>query len=167
MKNSEYQNLRYVGSFATLQTKGNSQYMQQTAVSFSKRQNELYSRLLRGLKCYNKSELYAMNSKKKNKIDKSHKEAQRLLNIWKQEQMVAISSDIFDKYDLKQTTIENPKSSKIKDKKHVSVKLSEMFKEVDEHFRCTLTFKDLGLNKGILANKFIESELLPQDFMVL
>lgn len=167
MKNSDYQNLEYRGSFSTLQTQGNARYMQQKAVSFSKRQNELYSRLLRGLKCYTKSELYAMNSKKKNKIDANHLKAQKLLNIWKQEQMVVLSNDIFNEYDLKQTTVINPKSSNIEDKKYVSVKLADIFTEVDEHFRCTLTFKDLGLNKGILANKFIKSELLPIDFMDL
>ena len=166
MKNYDT-NLIYRGSFGTLQTQGKTRYMQHTAVSFSKRQNELYSRLLRGLKCYSKDELYAMNSKKKTKIGESHLKAQRLLNIWKQEQMVVISNNIFDKYDLKQTTILNPKNSNEEDKDYVSVKLTDLFTEVDKHFRCTLTFKDLGLNKGILANKFIESKLLPQDFMDL
>lgn len=145
---SDYQNVVYVGSFSTLQTQGNSQYMKHGAISFTEKQNELYSRLLKGLKHYSKEELYAMNSNKKNRIKKSHRKAQDLLNIWKQELLIILSDSLLKK-----------------------VNLSELLPEVnvdpDPDFKCTLTFKDLGLNKEIIANKFIEARLLPADFMAL
>ena len=73
MKNSDHQNLVYRGSFSTLQTQGNSQYMKHGAISFTNKQNELYGRLLKGLKYYSKDELYAMNSKNQKRQQKSSK----------------------------------------------------------------------------------------------
>lgn len=148
MKTSDYQNLHYVGSFSTLQTEGNSQYMKHGAISFTDKQRELYGRLLKGLKYYPKEELYAMNSNKKTRIKKSHKRAQELLNTYKQEILIIASNEVFKKCGF--TNL-----------------VSEMNNEIDPTFKCTLSFKELGLNKEMIAEKFIEAKLLPADFMVL
>jgi len=164
MKNSDHQDLVYRGSFSTLQTQGNSQYMKHGAISFTEKQNELYSRLLKGLKYYSKEELYAMNSNKKNRIKKSHKKAQDLLNVWKQELMILLSNSIFEQYDLKEsrTIVKEDEPNEC-----IKLKLSDIFGDTDPNFKCTLTFKELGLNKEIIANKFVENRLLPADFISL
>ena len=73
------QNLQYVGSFSTLQTEGRVKYMNYGAPTYTKRQNELYSRLLIGSKAYTPEEWYKMNSTKKRRINRAHKKAQDVL----------------------------------------------------------------------------------------
>lgn len=161
MKKVQYQNLHYVGSFSTLQTQGNTRY---GAISLNKRQNELYSRLLKGLSLYDKDTLYDMNSRTKNGIDKRHIKAQNLLNVWKQELMINMSNTIFEAYDIKENiTIKNEDGVN----ETAKIKLSELFNQPDPNFTCTLSFKDLGINKGKIIEKFLEARLLPEDFMEL
>ena len=164
MKKSDYQDLVYRGTFSTLQTQGNSQYMSHGAISFTRKQNELYNRLLRGLSCYTKEELYAMNSNKKNRIKKANIKAQKLINLWKQELMIILSNNLFETLDLKENITIVQEDGQHETSK---VKLSTLFNETDENFKCTLSFKELGLNKEIIANKLIEHRLLPTDFMSL
>ena len=164
MTKSDYQNLYYVGSFSTLQKEGNSQYMNHGAISLTKEQGELYSRLLIGLKYYSKEELYAMNSNKKNRIKKTHKKAQDLLNLWKQELMILNTNALFDNFNLSLNHTE-------KDEKGVSsiikTSLSSFTSQTDPNFRCTLDFKDLGIDKRKIVEKFMEQRLLPANFMSL
>jgi hypothetical protein len=160
MNKSDYQNLHYVGSFSTLQTEGNSQYMNHGAISLNKIQGDLYSRLLKGLKHYSKEELYTMNSNKKRRIKKANEKAQELLNLWKQELMIANTNAWFDNYNLKL-------NSSTTDKKAVKTLLSSLPSQTDPKFTCTLSFKDLGINKEKIVNKFLEARLLPANFMEL
>lgn len=162
MTKSDYQNLHYVGSFSTLQTEGNSQYMNHGAISLTKEQGELYSRLLIGLKYYSKEELYAMNSNKKNRIKKAHKKAQDLLNLWKQELMILNTNTWFDNFNLSlKSTVKDEKGIKTT----VKTLLSSFASEPDPNFRCNLDFKDLGIDKRKIVEKFMEQRLLPADFM--
>lgn len=135
------QNLHYVGSFSTLQTQGNSTYLTHKS-GYSEKQNELYNRLLYGLKCYTPEELYAMNSNKKKRITMVHKKAQTAINIYKQEKLNSISQKILGLFT-------NIKSAPI---------------ETDPSFFCTLSFKDLGIEKEDLINLFINRKLLPANF---
>lgn len=189
MKNSDHQNLVYRGSFSTLQTQGNSQYMKHGAISFTNKQNELYGRLLKGLKYYSKEELYAMNSKKKTKIKNANKKAQSLINLWKQELMFSLDLKYSQLIDRAIEIANAPKeASKLPVHKGTLTKelkfnpkeefpflfgvglLKKLFDtpvEPDPDFICTLTFKELGLNKKIIANKFLEARLLPADFASL
>jgi hypothetical protein len=122
----QMQNLSYVGSFSTLQTTGTN-----VKAGYSLRQNELYNRLLFGLKIYTPEELYAMNSNKKNRIITAHKKAQNLINLYKQRVMI----------NMTQNLITLGKSSKIK--------ANSLFAdtELDPSFYCTLSFKDLNIKK--------------------
>ena len=80
-------NLNYVGSFSTLQTSGTKSLVDY-GTKYSPKQQELYYRLLKGLKIYEPEELYAMNSTKKMRINQAHSKAQQVLNLWKQEKSV-------------------------------------------------------------------------------
>jgi hypothetical protein len=117
---------------------------------YSEEQNMLYSRLLNGLKAYSKEELYAMNSNKKKRIVRVHKRAQEVLNLWKQELMLS--------------TLIIPKGEEVSDGlAQLFTKLTAGIKP-DPKFFCTLSFKDLGLKKADVIEKFMEEKLLPADF---
>tara|TARA_R110001599_G_scaffold90904_5_gene238954 strand:+ start:847 stop:1299 length:453 start_codon:yes stop_codon:yes gene_type:complete len=150
MKNS-VQNLQYVGSFSTLQKHGNAQYMGQMSKKYTVKQNELYSRLLNGLKTFTPEEIYSMNSNKKKRIHKAHTRAQQALNIWKQEITIKETNSLFN------ALFPNSKLTKqlINDS------------ETTNNFKNTLSFKDLGINKNDIIRKFMEIGLLPTNFATL
>ena len=138
------QNLNYVGSFSTLQSQGNSNYLTYKS-GYSEKQNELYNRLLFGLKAYTPEELYAMNSNKKSRISVVYKKAQKTINLYKQEKLNALSQNVFSLFDkLKSTPV-----------------------ETDPSFFCTLSFKQLAIKKEDLVSLFISNKLLPANFAEL
>jgi hypothetical protein len=146
------ENLHYVGSFSTLQTEGRSRYQDLSgAPTYTAKQNELYSRLLIGLKYYTPEQKYAMNSNKKKRIAKTHKKAQDILNLWKQEITIEKTNGLFSQLF--------PKAEITK----VLIKESDPSTE----FRNTLSFKDLGIRKEDIVEKFLEKRLLPANFYEL
>ena len=147
MKN-QIQNLQYVGSFSTLQTEGRVKYMNYGAPTYTERQNELYSRLLIGTKAYSPEELYAMNSTKKKRIRRAHKKAQDVLNLWKQELTIKATNGLF--------------SSLFPDTEITKVLLSQS--EPTPKFKNTMSFRDLGIRKENIIEKFLEVRLLPANF---
>jgi len=164
MKNTQ-NNLHYVGTYSTLQTQGNSKYMNQGALSLSNEQRRLYSRLLIGLKYYSKQELYAMNSTTKNGIKKRNLKAQNIINLWKQEIMITMSNSIFKQYNLSENeTIVDDVTNK---PTIIKSNLCNRITKTDPEFRCTLSFKDLGINKEKIINKLMHEKLLPSNFMTL
>jgi hypothetical protein len=138
------QNLVYVGSYSTLQTTGKD-----TKAGYSLRQNELYNRLLFGLKVYTPEELYAMNSNKKNRITRAHKKAQNLINLYKQRVMI----------NMTQALITLGNTDKIKPRSLFADT------ELDPTFHCTLSFKDLNIKKEDVINLFLANKLLPSDYL--
>ncbi len=72
-------NLVYCGSFSTTQTDGNKKLLNYGAPTYSKKQNELYSRLLVGKNAYTDEQWYALNQTKKRRILKVHKKAQHII----------------------------------------------------------------------------------------
>jgi hypothetical protein len=135
------QNLHYVGSFSTLQTQGNSNYLPVKS-GYSPRQNELYNRLLYGIKAYTPEEWYALNSNIKNKVIRRYKKAQTLLNIYKQERLNDLTQPFLGLFK----------------------NIKDYPKETDSKFFCTLSFKDLGIDKKDIVSLFISNKMLPPNF---
>lgn len=179
-------NLIYVGSASTLQTGGVHKMMKYTQKpSYSARQNQLYERLLFGQKAYTEEEWYALNSTKKKRIIKQHKKAQNILNLWKQELMIAKSDTLYDQImEQAQKLVNEVDVTKVRYKKKNRVSCRKIIKkpafslagilnalstdiEPDPNFRCTLSFKDLGITKEKIIAKFMEQKLLPSDFNTL
>jgi hypothetical protein len=173
-------NLNYVGSFSTLQTSGTKSLVNY-GTKYSPKQQELYYRLLKGLKIYAPEELYSMNSTKKQRINKAHSKAQQLLNLWKQEKMIEKSNLLYDQIiEEAQSIVGFEKVTKIKyDNNRVSCRkiinkpafslagiLSALEVEIepDPEFLCTLSFDDLGITKDDIITKFKEHNLLPANY---
>jgi hypothetical protein len=114
-------------------------------------QYKMFKHIMVGLDMYTPQELYAMNSSKKAKIFKRHKQAQTMLNRWKQELTNELSNrllgTLFPKSQLiQELTADNSTSDK---------------------FVNTLSFKDLGISKVTIINKLISENLLPTNFATL
>ena len=169
---SEYQNLHYVGSFTTLQTQGNSKYMKQGAISFTPEQKRLYSQLLIGKKLYTKTELYAMNSKTKNKMRDRHIDAQKSINLFKQEKLIATTNKIMQVLFPPKSAIifEQSDDGTTKVQGRECNKLTSLFldnSETDDKLTNSMTFKDLGITKLDIVERFISEKLLPEQFWAL
>jgi len=117
----------------------------------NKRQQEMYNKLMVGLKLYSKEELYKMNSSKKNKIFKKSKQVQSMLNLWKQQLLIAKTNSVFEIFK---------NSSLSKDIINIS-------NQTDTKFLCKLKFKDLGITKNKIVHKLIDENFLPQNFASL
>jgi hypothetical protein len=125
-----------------------------TTVDYTKlsaTQYKMFKHLMVGLDMYTPQELYAMNSSKKSKIFKRHKQAQTMLNLWKQELTNQLSNrllgTLFPKSQLiQELTADNSTSDK---------------------FVNTLSFKDLGISKVTIINKLISENFLPANFATL
>lgn len=144
------QDLQHVGSFSTL-TSEVTTMMNYGAPVYTPKQNELYSRLLIGLNTYDKKTLYAMNSTKKNRVKKAHRKAQDVLNLWKQELTIKATNGLFmSLFPEAKITEELVRQS-----------------DTSESFKNTLTFKDLGIRKEDIVEKFMQMGLLPSNFATL
>jgi hypothetical protein len=130
------------------------QFPQQSFVDYtilSPGQQKLFKHVMVGLDMYTPQELYAMNSSKKAKIFKRHKQAQTVLNLWKQELTNAFTNRLL--------------SSLFPKSKLISEITSD--NSVNKNYTNTLSFKDLGITKTMLINKLISENLLPQNFAVI
>jgi hypothetical protein len=152
-------NLNYVGSFSTLQTYGTKELVDY-GTKYTAKQQELYYRLLKGLKIYSPEELYSMNSTKKMRISKAHTKAQQILNKFKHERSVQLLKHSFDQVLNKEGFFGNFRSTK---KESCFNKLFD-FNETDSEVLCTLSFEDLCITKTDIINKFKEEKLLPYNF---
>lgn len=177
-------NLHYVGSFSTLQTSGTKNLINY-GTTYSAKQQELYYRLLKGLKIYTPEELYAMNSTKKIRIQKAHTKAQRVLNLWKQQIMIQKSNQLYNTIlenaqDIvgaeEITKIKIPNSNRISCRKIVRKPafplagiLSALSVDIepDPTFLCTLSWEELGITKEDRINKLIKEKLLPSNYAEL
>lgn len=153
---STYQKVIYEGKLGSYQKYG--QHYQKSKVQFEQDpftpyQNFLYKRALFGLSVYTEEELMKMHGDKKKRIDKVHKRAQDVLNIWKQsiadKSAMALLSKVFWH------------SSLIKD-------CGEKFaSDIDTTYISNLEFKDLGISKNQVIDKLINEKILPINFYQL
>jgi len=117
----------------------------------SEGQHKLFKHVMVGLEMYTPQELYAMNSSKKAKIFKRHKQAQTMLNLWKQQ--------LTNEFTNKLLSSLFPKSELIQ---HFAADYS-----TSKNFINTLTFKQLGISKNMLVNKLIQENFLPKNFATI
>lgn len=147
-KLNSFQELVYSGKLH------DKQFAQSSIVSYDKLsdvQNELYKRVMFGLSIYEPAQLYEMNSAKKNKIVRKHKEAQEVINKWKQELTNQWTNNFLKKMF--------PKSKLV----------SDMCEDnsTSNSFMNTLSFKELNITKENIINKLIETNILPYNFATL
>ena len=101
-----------------------------------------------------KEEIKEMHSQKRKRIVKVNKRAQHELNLWKQEKVIANTNIIFGIFNGKSSTF-------------AQEMLAPEYSTPDPNFRCTTSFKDLGVEKKEIINKLVEKGVLPPDFHLL
>ena len=138
-------NLEYQGSLSKYQTQGTVQY--QSRNENLKYQNLLYERAMFGLGVYSKEEIQNMPPEKRKRILKVHKRTKRVINLWKQEIIIALSNHVFT------TLFPNMPLSK---------ELVNDFKE-DPDIHCNIDLADLGITKKDIILKLLEEKILPRD----
>ena len=126
-------------------------YIQYEQDRYSSYQNYLYKRALYGLDALTKQELATICSKKKQRIINVYKRAQVILNKFKQQVTIQYTNFIF-----KTLFPKSPVTDFL---------LADT--EIDEKFKNTLTFKELGISKDQIITIFIAEGILPKNFLSL
>ena len=126
-------------------------YIQYEQDRYSSYQNYLYKRALYGLDALTQQELATMCSKKKQRIVNVYKRAQVILNKFKQQVTIQYTNFIF-----KTLFPKSPVTDFL---------LADT--EIDEKFKNTLTFKELGISKDQIITIFIAEGILPKNFLSL
>ena len=120
---------------------------------FNSIQNKLYKEVLFGLSNFSETEIKSIPYKEQNRINKAHRHAQSILNIWKQELCNGIVNNLF------KTLF--PKSP-------ITKELTEEYSnQIDHNFKNFINFKDLGVSKMQIVNKLITHNVLPKNFFEL
>jgi len=132
----------------TIVSKGTKQHIGESK-EFNSTQNLLFQRAMFGLSIYSESKIKSMNYMKRKRIVKVHKKTQHLLNIWKQELLIELTNNFFEKYFKRST---------------VTKSLRNNFDSPDPSFRCTISNKSLHLSKKEIASRLCVEGILPHDF---
>lgn len=114
-------------------------------------QEKLYRQAIYGLSIYTSEELNQLSKKEKTIIVTRQIKTQKVLNLWKQQ----LCNNMADKF--LSTLFPNSKFVK----RIVSTDV------VDESYTNMFSFKDLKLDKLKIAQKLIDSDILPIDFFKL
>lgn len=146
----------YKGKYSDQQTTGNrykgKSYGRHEANSLNNYQNFLYNRALFGLAVYSQEEIKEMHWDKRKRIIKVHKRAQAILNLWKQEIIVALSNkfftDLFPRMDITKQLVgdKNP---------------------TDPNYVNNMSFKSLRITKDAVISRLIAGGVLPPNFKEL
>ena len=123
----------------------------------NKKQQEMYNKLMVGLKLYTKEELYKMNSSKKNKIFKRSKQVQSMLNLWKQQVLIAKTNPLLSLIN----------KSTVKGSNLDILTKTVMEEKPNDKLLCTEKFQDLRIDKDMIVHKLIDTGFLPQNFATL
>lgn len=135
----------------SLQVYARVKYQEVEKPVFNKVQQQLYAEIVYGLNYFSEEEKTTMPAKKRFSIMQSYKKAQRVLNYWKQE-LVNHRADV-----IMQKLFPNSPVTK------VFVRTQGCNNDyVDTH-----TFKELGINQIMIAERLVSAKLLPADFFKL
>tara|TARA_R110002153_G_scaffold122010_6_gene267792 strand:- start:260 stop:775 length:516 start_codon:yes stop_codon:yes gene_type:complete len=118
------------------------------------KQHFLFKRVLHGLNMYSKEQVAEMHPQKKRRISKVWRKGQNLINEWKQ--MICnkrINKFLFITF--------GDKSPLMKELLAVPVN------ETDPNYKNTHSLKDLNITYEDLILKFMQSGLLPKNFLVV
>jgi hypothetical protein len=151
-KQNRNQKYQFSGKLSEYQFKNQRPtVMQYETDGYSQYQNYLYKRALYGLDSLTENEIATMCSKKKQRIISVYKRAQLTLNRFKQQITIQYSNFVF------KTLFPNSPITQFL--------MSD--NEVDDKFKNTLTFKDLGIKKEQIISIFIDEGILPKNFLSL
>jgi hypothetical protein len=150
-KQSRKQEFEYKGNLAEYQTVAKNLYVKYEQDKFTAYQNYLYKRALYGLNGMTQEELAKTCEKKKHRINKVYVKGQNVINLYKQKLTIGYTNILF------KTLFPN---SPITD-----YLLNDT--DTDVNFKNTLNFKDLNIKKDDIIRIFIESGVLPKNFMSL
>ena len=148
-----YGPVSYAGRLAEHQQKtyANSEYQSHDVLFLNQYQNHLYHRAIFGLSIYSQDEIKNMHSKKRKRIIKVSKRTQSILNLWKQEIIIAMTNKFFSEI-FPGMAITN-------------ALLSDS--TVDPSVRCNLSFKLLKIKKPAIIQKLLCEGILPENFYEL
>ena len=145
----------YKGKFSNYQVYGSNlegvKYGKIEVDHLNDYQNFLYKRALFGLAIYTPEELKFISPAKKARINKVHKRAQVILNIFKQQVTNVISTKFF--------IFAFPKAETV-----VKDLFIDGINDFDPEFENKLSLKDLGISKAQVIEKFIINGVLPPSF---
>lgn len=158
--NSDVDKEKYSGKLARYQQEGSgSKRYTNYRESYYERdpynefQNFLYRRAMYGLSIYSEKEQKTMHWDKKKRIQVIHAKAQESLNIWKQEIVNHYTVNLFKKLF--------PGSA--------GESLSFITEDIgtDPAYHNDMSFKDLGITKELIIDRFIREKILPESFRTL
>lgn len=135
----------------SVQINGTVKYQKLETPVFNKYQDKLYAEAMHGLKAYSEKELSKMPVRLKDKIQMVASKAQYVLNNWKQE----IVNQRVD--NLLLTLFPHSKT----------VKQIAAVKGTDPSYYNQQTFKQLGISKKSIAEKLVQTRVLPENFFNL
>lgn len=146
----------YTGKFSDQQTNGNTHYGKKYGAiehdSLNSLQSFLYNRALFGLSVYSQEEIKEMRWDKRQRIIKVHKRAQSVLNIWKQQIVNSLATELFKKFF--------PDSRFTKE-------ITEMENDTDLKYINRMPFKSLHITKPQIISKLVAEKVLPVNFYEL
>lgn len=111
-------------------------------------QNKLYKKVLYGLKGLTPKEMSSLSEKEKLQIKNLHIKTQHVLNIWKQECIIAVSNYAIELLYQNKT-------------------LNQWFKqnvECDSNYICRTKFSELRITRTMIIKKLMDSKILPDNF---
>ncbi len=149
--NLNTEKFEYKGKLTDYQLYKPNTYMEYEKDNYTSYQNYLYKRALYGLSVFTQSELNAMCSKKKQRINNVYLKAQNVVNLYKQKITKAYTDLIFTSFF---------PNSPITD-----FLLND--ESTDEKFKNKLTFKELDISKDDIINLLIKESVLPKNFYSL
>lgn len=115
---------------------------------YNEYQNFLYNRAVFGLSIYPKGEIISRDKAKR--IIKTHKKAQTILNIWKQEIVNVLSNHLF-----KTVFPDSPLTKEL---------LEDFGNVTDELHNNKMSLKSLKITKPQVIERFIAEGILPKNF---
>ncbi len=130
------------------------------ADSFNTYQYWLFRRALFGSEVYSSEEWNWLHPWKRERILGLQKKAEDVLNRWRQELVIGISDKIID--ILIQGTRGsnwNPECGEARDNIKKSLECAP-----DDEFTCTFTLTDLKITKRMVAEKLVQTRVLPKRF---
>lgn len=125
--------------------------LQPQDIPFNDIQQFVYRKALYGLAVYTPEDVKTMEPREKFAIIRTQRKAQHLINVLKIDTINQTVRDLFGKFFWN-----SDQGKEFVDDKHTD------YNEV-----CNMSFKDLGINKHMIAQKLIDSKVLPADFFQL
>ncbi len=132
-------------------THNSTHYQRVAPENFNSVQQFIYRKALYGLAVYEPHEVKKMHPREKFEIIKVQKRAQHIINVFKIDTMNDWLRGFFGKY-----FHNSAQAKEFMSDKHTS------YDEVTN-----VSFKDLGINKYMIAQKLVEKKVLPMDFFEL